>query len=181
MNKTLSRWTATAAALLIIFLPGTLSARERRGANVVITMTDGRYVSGELVAVKPDSLLVLNLHGADESAELAGIKSVRIDRRSKARSGAILGAVAGTLITSVWAALAPVRIIPWSTGHDHMSTAGVILVGAAGGAAGGLVGMGIGSLSSSDTTLHFDGKPGSEKRAQALAYLRGQARIRDYR
>ena len=62
-----------------------------------------------------------------------------------------------------------------------MSTAGVILVGAAGGAAGGLVGMGIGSLSSSDTTLHFDGKPGSEKRAQALAYLRGQARIRDYR
>ena len=179
MKKKLDKRIATVLILLIFVLPGALSARERRGANVVITMTDGRYVSGELVAVKPDSLLVLNFHGADESAELAGIKSVRIDRKSKARSGAILGAVAGTIITGVWAALTPT--VSWWTGNDHMSASGVILVAAAGGAAGGLVGLGIGSLSSSDTTLHFDGKPGSEKKAHALAYLRRNARIRDYR
>lgn len=179
MNKTLSRWTATAAALLMIFLPGALSAREKRGANVVITMTDGRYVSGELIAVKPDSLLVLNFHGADESVELAGIRRVRIDKKSKSRAGAVTGAVAGTLISGILAAITPTT--SWLTGHTHMSASGVILVAATGGAAGGLVGLGIGALSSSDKTLQFEGKFASENRAQALAYLRRHARIRDYR
>lgn len=176
MNKKLTKWLATAVPLLILVLPGALSARERRGANVVITMKDGQYVSGELVAVKPGSLLVLNFHGTDESVELAAIRSIRIDRRSKAQAGAILGTVAGTLISGILAAVTP--SVSWDTGHTHMSASGVILIAAMGGAAGGLVGLGIGSLAGSDKTIQFEGSVESERKAQALAYLRRNARIR---
>ena len=179
MNKNITKWIAAAVPLLILVLPGALSARERRGATVVITMKDGQYVSGELVAVKPGSLLLQNLSGIDESVELAGIRTIRIDRLSKSRTGAITGAVAGTLISGLYAALSP--SVSWVTGHTHMSASGVILVAAAGGAAGGLVGLGIGSLAGSDKTIQFEGKFASENRAQALAFLRRHARIRDYR
>jgi len=91
----------------------------------------------------------------------------------------IATAVAGTLISGLYAALSP--SISWGTGHTHMSASGVILVAAAGGATGGLVGLGIGALASSDKTLQFEGKFASENRAQALVYLRRNARIRDYR
>jgi len=89
-----------ASALVVLFLaiPANLSAKDRRGATVVITRLDGSQVSGELIAVKPDSLLLLSNVGRDESIELAGIKTVRIVRKSRAGLFAGIGGAAGAAV-----------------------------------------------------------------------------------
>jgi len=83
---------APALIALLLFIPGNLSAKERRGADLVITRLDGSQVSGELIAVKRDSLLLLNNVGRDESVDIADIKTVRIVRKSRA---GLLGSIGG--------------------------------------------------------------------------------------
>ena len=161
---------ATVLAFLMLVLPGALSARERRGANIVITLKDGHYATGELIAVKPDSLLLLA--GKDESVDLVGIRSIRIIRKSKGGLGAACGALAGVLGTAIYA----------STNKDPeilqpLAVTGMAWVLIGGGVA---VGVGAGLLAGKDKTIQLEGKSESEAR-RALAYLRGKARIRDYK
>lgn len=168
MKKNFYKLVATVLGLLILALPGNLSARERRGAELVISLKDGHYASGELIAVKPDSLLMLA--GKDESVDLVGIRSIRIVKKSKAGLGAACGALAGALILGLSAAFDPC-LEPTVTGG--------IIIGAIGAIPGGLIGLGAGALMGKDKTIQLEGKSESEVR-QALAYLRGKARIRDY-
>ena len=166
MKKRFGNLVATVLALLILVLPGALSARERRGANLVITLKDGHFVTGELIAVKPDSLLLLA--EKDESVDLAGIRSIRIVRKSKARLGGVYGILAGTLIGGIEVAL--------EGGARVEIGLGIVF----GGILGGVVGLGVGAIAGTDKTIQFEGKSESDVR-QALAYLRGQARIRNYK
>jgi hypothetical protein len=175
MKKRPDKRIAAALALLVLVLHGTLSARERRGANLVIRLKDGHYASGELIAVKPDSLLILA--GKDESVDLAGIRNIRIVRRSKAGLGAACGLLAGVLGTVIYASA--------QKETDNLLTAMGQGVDAAGAGvafmAGGLgIGLGAGALAGKDKTIQLEGKSESEVR-MALAYLRGKARIRDYK
>jgi hypothetical protein len=41
-----------------------IMARDRRGADLVVILKDGQQASGELIAVKSDSLLLLSAEGA---------------------------------------------------------------------------------------------------------------------
>jgi hypothetical protein len=166
MKKRFGNLVATVLALLILVLPGALSARERRGANLVITLKDGHFVTGELIAVKPDSLLLLA--EKDESVDLAGIRSIRIVRKSKARLGGLYGSLAGTLIGGIEVAL--------EGGTRTEIGLGLVF----GGILGGAVGLGVGAIAGTDKTIQFEGKSESEIK-QALSYLRGKARIRDYK
>ena len=103
MNRMPVRIMATVLVIWILVMPGGLAAGGRRGANLVITRLDGTRVSGELVAVKPGSLLLLTGNARDASVDLSDIKSVRIMRRSKAglfagiagAAGLVGGALAG--------------------------------------------------------------------------------------
>ena len=166
MKKRFGNLVATVLALLILVLPGALSARERRGANLVITLKDGHFVTGELIAVKPDSLLLLA--EKDESVDLAGIRSIRIVRKSKARLGGLYGSLAGTLSGGIEVAL--------EGGTRTEIGLGLVF----GGILGGAVGLGVGAIAGTDKTIQFEGKSESEIK-QALSYLRGKARIRDYK
>jgi hypothetical protein len=63
MNKLIrNKFMATASifvlAISLVSLP--LPARERRGADVVVVLTDGSKVKGELLAVKTDALLIFD-------------------------------------------------------------------------------------------------------------------------
>ncbi len=93
---------AMVTACMMIGPPGALSAGERRGADITVSLKSGQSVSGELVAVKPDSLLLLNQAGNDESIGLADIATIRIfKKRSPGQAtlyGALLGAVGGGLV-----------------------------------------------------------------------------------
>jgi len=82
-------------------LPAQLSARTRRGALVVVAKTDGARVRGELVSVKPDSLLLLR-GGDDLTIPRNGIHSVSVMRRSRMASSAIKGFIFGALPGVAW-------------------------------------------------------------------------------
>jgi hypothetical protein len=172
MNKKFAKLAAMVPVILILVLPGALSAGERRGADLVITLKDGPKVTGELIAVKTDSLLLLA--GKDESVDLVGIRSIRIVRKSKALKtllGGACGFFAGAVGTSIYAKTQKGVV------NQAVTAAGAGLLFLPGG-----LGIGIlaGSLAGKDKTIQLEGKSESEVR-QALAYLRGKARIRDYK
>jgi len=165
MKKTAYKVTAICIALLLLSLPAVLSARERRGANLVVTLKDGQTVSGELIAIKPDSLLLLA--GTDESVDLVGIKSIRIVKKDKGGLGGICGLLAGVAVSAIYAKTQP---------EEDMAGLSVLVFAPA----GVVIGVVAGLLAGKDKTIQFEGKSESD-RARALAYLRGKARIRDYK
>jgi uncharacterized protein YcfJ len=169
MGKNRNRLAGTFLALLLLALPGAPSAAERRGVELTITLKDGHYLGGELIAVKPDSLLLLT--GKDESIDIVGIRSIRIARRSQSGAGAAWGALAGGLILGLSAALDP-----W---FDEQPVRAGILFGTLGAIPGGLIGLGVGSFVGKDKIIQLEGRSESEVR-KALAYLRKKARIRDH-
>ncbi len=89
----------------ILLLSGSLFAKERKGVELVIQKTDGAQVRGELIAVKEDSLLMLERDsGADMSVDIENIKVVKIVKKSMfwryAGYGFLIGAGIGALIGS---------------------------------------------------------------------------------
>lgn len=94
MSKPALRSIAVSLVIVLLALPGGLSAKERKGATVVVTRLDGSQARGELVAVKPDALL-LSIEGTDLSVPLPEIDAVRIVRKSRAVLYGGVGAAAG--------------------------------------------------------------------------------------
>lgn len=90
--------------IMCILLVGALLAshvmgltKDRRGAEVKVRFLDGRIVHGELITVKPDSLLILDKYtGMDTSVELENIREVLIVKKSKFLKGAGLGLLIGS-------------------------------------------------------------------------------------
>ncbi|MGZ5555271.1 MAG: hypothetical protein ACXW3H_05890 [Candidatus Aminicenantales bacterium] len=155
-----------AAVLVASFslLPADLSAKGKRGATLVITRTDGTLVTGELIAAKPDSLLLLSTAGQDESVGLGEIKSVRIVRRSHtlllAAIGFAPGAVAGGLAMS---------------SDPEIETWAKVAGAAVGGALGALAGLGISLGIGADATFPVAGEPG-EALSRLMTRLKGLSR-----
>lgn len=89
--------SGVAATLIIAFVlsPVGLAAQETRGATVIVTKLDGSRQSGELIAVKPDSLLLLSSAGGDISVGRGEIQKVRIVRKSPTGFLILFGALAG--------------------------------------------------------------------------------------
>ncbi|MGZ5469387.1 MAG: hypothetical protein ACXWG5_09565 [Candidatus Aminicenantales bacterium] len=155
-----------AAVLVASFslLPADLSAKGKRGATLVITRTDGTLVTGELIAAKPDSLLLLSTAGQDKSVGLGEIKSVRIVRRSHtlllAAIGFAPGAVAGGLAMS---------------SDPEIETWAKVAGAAVGGALGALAGLGISLGIGADATFPVAGEPG-EALSRLMTRLKGLSR-----
>jgi hypothetical protein len=84
------------AAAFFFAAPAGLAAKERRGATIIVTKLEGTQAAGELIAVRPDSLLLLS-EGTDLSIGLADIRSVKIVRPSRSGLLAGIGAATGFL------------------------------------------------------------------------------------
>ena len=79
-NKTV----ALLMAFSLLACSASLSAKERRRAEVVVQKLDGQQVRGELIAVKQDSLLLLDSSTAtDVSIDIPGIKTINVIKKSK--------------------------------------------------------------------------------------------------
>lgn len=150
--------------------PGVLSAAGRRGANVVVTRTDGVILAGELIVVRPTTIVVLTSSGADSAIAVADIASVRIQRKSRGGTGALVGFVVGAV-----AASAILKSSDWSTTHHDYFRAGFVM-----GLMGAAPGFLIGSLAGSDTIVKLAGQA-PEKVRDNLAYLADRARVREKR
>ena len=155
----------TAAAVFVLCvsllaLPGGLEAKGRRGALIILTKVDGAQVKGELVSVKPDSLLVLR-RGAALTIPRGKVRSVSIMRRSKMASGALTGFTAGALLGVMWGlGRGPDAI------HGHPS----VPAGAVAGGLGLVIGMAAGRGEKVESVVPLAGLtgPADDERWNAL-------------
>jgi len=152
----------------LLGLPAGLSAKQRRGADLVVTRLDGSQVSGELIAVRSDSLLLLS-GGTDLTVPRAEIDSLRIVRRSKSGTLSLIGGVAGFVgMGGVVLAIADEEVVGSKAGAAVLFG---LLAGAAGAAAGAIVG----SAAGVDSTVAIVGR--QEESVQAdWNRLRSRAR-----
>jgi len=96
----------------LLVLSVNLYAKERRGATLIIQRKSDQIkkirlegtpwetsvitgISGELIAVKPNSLLLLNAEGKDVSVGIADIKIIKIVKKSNVGKGALTGSLIG--------------------------------------------------------------------------------------
>ena len=190
MNPTSKKFISLFLAFSLVMLSVNLYAKERRGVTLIIQRKSDQIknirlkdtpwetsaitgIKGELITVKPNSLLLLDTEGKDVSVDIADIKVIRIVKKSKVLLGAGLGIVVGGgggVLTSL--------IFGWSVyeGGEGMAA---VLSGGVGAIAGLLIGGTIGAAVGKDKTIHFEGMTDSEIQ-DALDKLRKKARIRDY-
>ena len=158
----------------LMMLSMNLYAKERRGSKLIITKLDGQLIEGELIAVKQNSLLLLDTEGKDVSVDVGDIKVFRIENKSKfwtgVRIGGFIGAVAGALLFLA-SEKEEVGFIPFAVLSSHAIQGGVI---------GVIFGGTIGALVSADKTIQIEGMTDLEIQ-ETLDYLRKKARVRDYK
>ena len=151
------------------------SRRKKHGANLVMLKKDGQAIKGELIAVKQNSLLLLDKEsGADVSVAINDIKVIKIMKVSKvwegARIGGFIGAAAGALLFLA-SKDAEVTLAPFAVLSSQPILGGVI---------GVIVGGGIVAAAGTDKTIQIEEMSNFEINA-VLEELRKKARIRDYK
>lgn len=167
MNKTI--------IYLLVLSILTLSADlygEKRGAELIIQKKDEAQVRGELIAVKENSLLLLEREpGADLSIEIERISVITIVKKSKFWMGAGIGfLIGGGAGAIVGAANADADKFDLPTEHA------VLLVGGMGGIIGAVIGGFIGKATGKDEKLQIEEKSDPEIK-EVLEKLKSKARM----
>lgn len=160
----------------LLFPSGALLAKEREGAQLVITKIDGTVIYGELIGVKQDSTLLLKSPSVPGgSIDVSEVKIIKIVKGSNAGTGFLLGLLAGAAVGVAIGAgsyeQAPLNFLS----RGSMAEIG----GALGGLGGGLVGLVIGGSTHNYETFQIEGQSQEQIKA-ALEELRTQARFPDY-
>ena len=169
-------------ALLLIFslmmLSANLYAKERRGAKLIITKKDGQQIKGELITVKPNSLLLLDTEGKDVSVDIGDIKVIRIVKKSKIGKGALYGGLIGGGLATLIAVKLSARGEGWEWfGGDGTTGGEFALYGII---AGLIIGGFFGATAGTGEAIQIEGMPPKTIEFY-LAKLRKKARIRDYK
>ena len=153
--------------VLLVSIHGELLAKEKRGAELLIQKKDGEEVRGELIAVKQNSLLLLDsVLKTDVSVHIGGIKVIIIMQKSKAVGGLLIGGALGALLGYMSYQPSVGFTIDFGRG-------GTTLVA---GLMGGGIGAAIGALLGIDEKIQIEGKSAGEIRG-TLEHLRQKARI----
>lgn len=154
----------------IVAVPGDLVARERRGAELIIETKDDHY-KGELIAVKKNSLLILESDsGLDVSIEKDKIKRIRVIKIGILLLSGSLGAIIGHSLGG-GSISAPI----------FFSKEWGIVFGLVGGLALGILIISIiKTTENSYETIQIEGKPEAEIE-DILEKLSKKALIPDYR
>ena len=174
MNPTSKKLISLFLAFSLVMLSVNLYAKERRGAKLIVTKLDGQLIEGELITVKPKSLLLLDTEGKDESIDIADIRVITIVKKSKTGKGALYGLLIGGIIGVVEG------IREGKDGFIFSSSELAAMGGLVFGLLGALLGAGIGAAAGKDKTIQIEGMSDSEIQ-EALDKLRKKARIRDYK
>jgi len=92
--------TALIFLTLTAFMRSPLTAKERRGATVEVTLSDGNVVKGELLSVREKALIVHEGNsGHSWYLYLDQISQVKVLRRSKLSEGVSVGIGVGLLLS----------------------------------------------------------------------------------
>ncbi|MFQ6038398.1 MAG: hypothetical protein ACE5LV_07260 [Candidatus Aminicenantales bacterium] len=148
---------------------------DKRGAEIVVQRLDGRQVSGELIAVKKDALLVVDSEsGADVTVCGTEIQLIHILEVPKTGLGALSGLLVGSAV----------GVAATSTGNDcnrcpndkNRALIGGVLIGGI----GALIGAIIGSTTGKNEILLVQNLS-EEERARLWERLRPKARMPNFR
>ena len=174
MNPTGKKFVSLFLVFSLMMLSVNLYAKERRGAKLIITKKNGQQIRGELITVKPNSLLLLNTEGKDVSVDIADIKIIKVVKKYKGAEGMFMGALGGVgggiLLLEMGARLSE---DPKSIRQDYWLN--FVLLGAA-------AGLVIGAVFGIKLKWKFKIEGKSDKKIQeTLEKLRKKARIRDYK
>ncbi len=152
---------------MFVSFPMAATAKERRGAGLVVASKDRSSVGGELIAVRRDSLLLLTAAGKDESVRIEEISSISIVKESRAGTGALVGLLVGGVVGGAASANE-------NSGYGEAIAFWVLLSGFIGGG----IGLAIGEMAGMDRTIRLESldEPGKK---EALDRLRGMARMKD--
>ena len=178
MNPTSKKFVSLFLVFSLMMLSVNLFAKERRGAKLLITKKDGQQLQGELITVKPNSLLLLDTEGKDVSVGIADIKVITIVKKSKFLLGAGLGILIVGGLATLFGAIASAGADGWEgLGGEGMTGAKVALSGII---AGLFIGGFFGATTGAGETIQIEGMP-SKTIEFYLEKLRKKARVRDYR
>jgi hypothetical protein len=170
MKRTISLFLV--ASVIVISTP--LSAKERKGADVIIQKKDGIQLRGELIAVKENSLLLLDREsGGDVTVDVEEIIVITTVKKSKYLLGAGLGFLIGAAAGATFIAVKGVNdsYLGW------MGLSAAVL-----GSAGALLGFIFVAFTASGKTkvIQIEGKSDAEIQ-KILEKLRKKARIKNAR
>ena len=99
MNPKGKKFISLFLVISLLALTGNLMAREMRGAKLIIQKEDGSQIEGELIAVKQNTLLLLDLEiGAGVPVDIKDIKVIKINKKSKF----LLGIFSGLLVVLIY-------------------------------------------------------------------------------
>ena len=151
----------------ILAISSNLYAKERRGADLVITKKDSQQVKGELIAVKENSLVLIERDsGADVTVDVDNVSVIKIVRGFD--TGFKVGAGLGVGMTLLAAAEGSLE-----GGNSILNVSLKALVWSL------LFGLIGGGFSSPDKTIQIEGMTDSEIK-EALEKLRKKARVPKY-
>ena len=179
MNPAGKKFTALFLVFSLMMLSVNLYAKERRGAKLIVTKKDGQQIQGELITVKPNSLLLLNTEGKDVSVDIADIKVIKIVKKSKFWKGAGIGLSIAALTGVVAGTIGAIKGDSLDEGLPDPFTgliAGLLQFGLPCLLVGGI----IGAIAIKDKTIQIEGMTDSEIQ-ETFEKLRKKARIRDYK
>lgn len=185
-----AKWNKFIPLFLIFYLltlSGNLYTKERRGVELVVQKKDGKQETGELIAVKQNSLLLLDSEGLDVSVNIGEIRVIKIVKKSKSLvlggiglvSGAAIGALIGYLLGDdppfMVTGFGPIMTGPPLMTADEKALALGSICGIAGGALGGIGG----AIAGVDKIIQIEGKSETEIE-KVLNRLRKKARVPYY-
>ncbi len=157
----------------ILALSVPLTAQEKKGADLIIQRIDGNQVRGELIAVKQNSLLLLERDsGADVTVDNEDIRVITRVKESKVWEGMgfglLIGGGAGALVSGIVV-------------ESGYATSGLIVIvsGVLAAVLGLIIGGYIGAASGEDKTIQIEGRTDSEIQ-EILEKLRKRARVKNY-
>jgi len=159
-------------ALFLVFsiltLSGNIFTKERKGAALIIQKKDGQQVRGELIAVKQNSLLLLDTDGIDVSVIIEDIKVITVLKKFTSSKGALYGFLIGGVIGAALGYTADPDTPP-----GRGTTAAIF------GLSAGLLGTLIGVAAGVNDKIQIEDKSDSEIQ-EILEKLRKKARVKNY-
>lgn len=174
MNPKGKKFLSLFLVLSLMMISVNLYAKERRGAKLIITKKEGQQVEGELITVKPNSLLLLDAEGKDVSIDIADIKVIRIVKKSKVLLGSGLGLLIGAGPLTLYGYIA------YKSGSEFWSSLDALGLVFLTSLTGIIIGGILGAAAGIDEIIQIEGRPSSSIE-YILDKLCKKARIRDYK
>lgn len=167
----MTKKTVVIVLACVLVYPLSSAAKERRGAELIIHKLDGRFIRGELIAVRETSLLLMeSQNSADEAVDIEEISRITVMKRMKIGYASVAGFVLGGALSAYAIG---------SKDYGKGKTESLIIVGVLGGVAFGTIATLLTGALASNESFTLEGMSDSEI-SRTLEKLRGKARVRDY-